>query len=281
MPICSPRELERRPLPQRGMRTNSIVILPPGFRPDGGHGTVAGVLAVEDEFRYREQFPVGMERSGCRCALLQGEGLSDAQPREGEFHGNTMDLGGTTRQITLGSSGSMTFGGVISNGALTLTRNADGANGWFALSGANTFAGDLTLDGVRVNASGDNAVLGVGGVILGGTTGYDTTLNINDALILANAATFADVVGVKSITNNLADATIQGLVTNSDNTGTIQIGSGDSRTFTLAGGLGGSGSTDWFFGGTGLPGTIVISSSSASTGTGDTTIDGAAVTLEG
>ena len=193
--------------------------------------------------------------------------------------GSTVDLGGATRTITLGNSGSMTFGGVISNGALTLTRNADGANGWFALSGANTFAGDLTLDGVRVNASVDSSTLGVGGVILGGTTGYDTTLNINAALTLANAITFADVAGLKSITNNRADATIQGLVTNSDNTGTIQIGSGNVRTLTLAGGLGGSGSTDWFFGGTGLPGTIVISSSSAYTGTGDTTIEGAAVTL--
>ena len=31
MPIYPPRELERRPVPQRGMRTNPIVILPPGF----------------------------------------------------------------------------------------------------------------------------------------------------------------------------------------------------------------------------------------------------------
>jgi len=36
----------------------------------------------------REQFPVSMERSGGRRALLRGEGLSDAQPREGEFHGS-------------------------------------------------------------------------------------------------------------------------------------------------------------------------------------------------
>ena len=28
-----------------------------------------------------------MERSGCRRSLLRGEGLPDAQPREGEFHG--------------------------------------------------------------------------------------------------------------------------------------------------------------------------------------------------
>ena len=36
----------------------------------------------------REQFAVGMERSGRRRALFRGEGLSNAQPREGEFHGS-------------------------------------------------------------------------------------------------------------------------------------------------------------------------------------------------
>ena len=35
----------------------------------------------------REQFAVGMERSDCRRALHRGEGLTDAQPCEGEFHG--------------------------------------------------------------------------------------------------------------------------------------------------------------------------------------------------
>ena len=193
--------------------------------------------------------------------------------------GSTVNLGGATRTITLGNSGSMTFGGVISNGALRLTRNADGASGQFTLSGTNSFAGGLTVDGVKVNASGNNTALGVGGVILGGTTQYSTTLSINAALTLANAITFADAAGLKSITNLSADATIQSVVTNSDNTGTIKIGSGTGRTFTLAGGLGGSGSTGWFFGGSGLPGTIAISSSSTYSGTGDTTIDGATVKL--
>ena len=32
MPIYPPRELERRPVPQRGMRTHSIVIVSPRFR---------------------------------------------------------------------------------------------------------------------------------------------------------------------------------------------------------------------------------------------------------
>jgi hypothetical protein len=44
-----------------------------------------------------KMFPVGMERSGRRRALLWGEGLSNAEPREGEFHGGhrgTESVGG-------------------------------------------------------------------------------------------------------------------------------------------------------------------------------------------
>jgi len=36
----------------------------------------------------REQFTVGMERSGCRLALRRGKGLSNAQPREGGRDGD-------------------------------------------------------------------------------------------------------------------------------------------------------------------------------------------------
>ena len=53
---------------------------------NGSHGTVGGVLGVEDELTGREQLPVSMERSGGCSSLLWGEGLTSAQPREGEFH---------------------------------------------------------------------------------------------------------------------------------------------------------------------------------------------------
>jgi hypothetical protein len=40
---------------------------------NGSHGTVGGVLRVEDQFAGRKQFPVGMERSGRCRALFRGE----------------------------------------------------------------------------------------------------------------------------------------------------------------------------------------------------------------
>ena len=78
------------------------------LRANGSHGTVGGVLGVEDEFAGREKFTVGMERSGGRRALLRGEGLPDAQPREGEFHGGhrgAESLGGVGRSLRGGIVG--------------------------------------------------------------------------------------------------------------------------------------------------------------------------------
>ena len=61
----------------------------------------------------REQFPVSVERLGRRRALLRGEGLPDAQPREGEFHG--------------GHRGAESVGG----GAFELGCWVDGGLGWW------------------------------------------------------------------------------------------------------------------------------------------------------
>ena len=197
--------------------------------------------------------------------------------------GNSVSLGSSRRTITLGNSGSMTFGGAIAgSGGLTLTRLSSGS-GWFALSGTNTFTGGLTLDGVRVNASASNTALGAGDVTIGGATGRDTILNVTSAVTLSNTIAFADVAGVKTLAGLGANSQISGEIINNDNTGTIRIGAGSSRTFTLSGGLAGSGSTDWYFGGssgaTPLVGTVVIGLGNSYSGGGNTTIADSTVRL--
>jgi autotransporter-associated beta strand protein len=195
--------------------------------------------------------------------------------------GSALSLGSATRKITLGNSGSMTFGGVISDGGLTLTRNADGAAGSFGLSGTNTFAGGLTIDGVTVNASNVNTALGAGSVTLGGASGFDSKLNIKAALTLANNITIADGAGAKTITNTGANATINGTITNNDNTGSLQIGSGAGRNLVLANGIGGTGTSDLLIGGTSagtaLSGQVTING--ASNYSGNTIINSARVNL--
>ena len=197
--------------------------------------------------------------------------------------GNTVNLGSVRRTFTLGNSGSMTFGGAIAgSGGLTLTRDANGG-GWFALSGSNTFTGGLTLDGVRVNASASNTALGAGDVFLGGVTGSNTTLNITSGVTLGNTVTFADGAGEKTLANLGSSGTLTGVVNNADSTGSTRIGAGTGRTFTLSGGLGGSGSTDWYFGGTSgtssLVGTVLIGAANSYSGAGNTTIANSTVRL--
>ncbi len=193
--------------------------------------------------------------------------------------GNAINLGGATRTITLGNSGSMSFASVISSGGLTLARNANGASGQFGLTGVNTFAGGLTLNGVTVNASSSSDALGVGNVTLTGTDA--TTLNIRSALTLTNNFTIADTDGSKTITNFGANASISGTITNSDSTGGLQIGAGSGRVFTLTNGITGAGTSTVVFGGTSagvaLSGGVVING--ASDYLGNTTIDSSKVTL--
>ena len=61
----------------------------------------------------RKQFPVGMERSGGCRALLWGEGLTDAQPREGEANGGhrgAEPLGGVGGSLRGGIGGGLGCG---------------------------------------------------------------------------------------------------------------------------------------------------------------------------
>jgi autotransporter-associated beta strand protein len=192
--------------------------------------------------------------------------------------GSTVNLGEATRTITLGSSGSMTFGGVISNGGLKLTRNANGAAGSFGLSGTNTFASGLTIDGVAVNATNHNAALGVGAVTLGGNSGFNTTLNLRSALTIANDITMADTAGTKTITNSGANAIISGTITNNDSTGGLQIGATTGRTLTI-GAIDGNGTTGVTFGGGSLVGTVLMTGTG--TYTGNTAIDGSILRIGG
>ena len=180
--------------------------------------------------------------------------------------GNGLNLDAGTRRITLGSSGSMTFGQVISNGGLTLARNAAGAAGSFGLSGNNTFADGLTIDDVAVNVFTQNNVLGVGSVTLQGASA--ATLNIRSSLTIGNNFTIADSAGTKTITNFTSNATITGKITNLDSTGGLTIGAANGRIFTIGDIEGFGGVT---FGGGTLPGIVVMTG--AGTYWGDTVID--------
>ena len=192
--------------------------------------------------------------------------------------GNGINLGGASRRITLGSSGSMTFGQIISNGNLTLTRligGRDTSAGQFALTAANTMS-SLTIDSVQVNVSGNNAALGAGDVTLKGASA--STLNIRSGLIVSNNFAIDNSAGTKTIANFGSNATISGTITNSDSTGGLTIGAGSGRTFQI-GAINGNGTTGVTFGNSTLNGIIFMTG----TGTyaGDTRIDSSTLRLNG
>ena len=195
--------------------------------------------------------------------------------------GSVVNLTGATRKITLGSSGSMTFGGPISNGTLVLTRNAEGG-GQITLSGSNTISA-LTLDGGRFNAQTSSLALGSGTVTIGGIGGYATTLNVRSTMTLANDFVIADSAQSKTIAALGVSGTINGTISNNDDSGGLQIGAGAGRTLALIGGINGSGTSNLTIGGTaeGVALSGMVEINAASTYSGVTTISSGTLALSG
>ena len=188
--------------------------------------------------------------------------------------GNTVNLTGGNRAITLNTSGVVSFGQAVSNGSLTLNRLASGSAGAFALSGSNSFSA-LTLDSVRLNVTNSNFALGSGTVTLRGANA--TTLNFSDGRIFANTFTIADSAGFKTIAT-IANSTISGTITNNDSTGGLVIGGTSTRTLTV-GSISGTGSRGVTFGSSALTGTVTLTGSSNYAG--DTRIDSSTLRITG
>ena len=189
---------------------------------------------------------------------------------------NGLNLNNGARTITLGSSGSMTFGQAITNGSLTLNRLSGASAGQFGLSSANTTMSALTLDSVKVNAFTSDAALGAGTVTLQGADA--TTLNIQGARTIGNAFTIADSDGTKTITGNNNSGKITGTITNNDDTGGLVIGSIGATNFTV-GVIDGDGTTGVTFGSSTLLGTVTMTG--ASSYAGDTRIDSSTLKMSG
>lgn len=182
----------------------------------------------------------------------------------------SMALGGAgDRTITIGSSGSQTFNGVISGiNLLKFTSAPGGSTGVISLSGNNTYSGGTLISDAQVQVSGNNSVLGTGAVELAGDAA--SQLKINSAVDLANNFTIANSTGVKTISNFGSDATLSGTILNDEtDAGQFIIGAGTGRIFTVSGNITGAGSLR--IGGADLDGVVVLSG--ANTYLGTTEID--------
>jgi autotransporter-associated beta strand protein len=132
-----------------------------------------------------------------------GSGTTPAVAASNITFTNNMALGGVTRTITIGGTGTYSLGGIISNGGLTINNTAAGT---ITLAGANTYSGGTIINGGMLQ-------LGATGVLADAGT-----ITLNGGTLRTGASTgFTETVGTLNLTNN----------------STIVLGSG-SHTLTFA-----------------------------------------------
>jgi autotransporter-associated beta strand protein len=157
---------------------------------------------------------------------------------------NNMSLGAGNRTFTVGNNAVHTFGGIISNtaGGMTFSRLA-GVTGSLNITNlANTFSGDVTITGGRVNFSGDGSLGNASNnVIIDG--GVFSTAS-SQSYTIASSRTLYLGDGANSAINTEGSAILtvsNGLVNKTGETGNlVKLGTG---TLSLTGANTYSGST--------------------------------------
>ena len=146
---------------------------------------------------------------------------------------NNMSLGSSLRTLTLGSSGTFTFGGIISNtgaNGITFAANGNGSAGTFLLTGANTYSGLTTVNGgtLRLNRTGGTTIPATNNItVTSGTLRVSSNQTLNN-LTVASGATLTVDGGVTLTINGTFDvnANISGNAGTIIVNGTLQINPG-------------------------------------------------------
>ena len=164
-------------------------------------GTIAANAARDLSGKYAGGIVVGGD-------FQLGSGISPAVGTSNLTFTNNMDLGGTTRIITIGGPATYSLGGIISNGGLTLNNSVSGT---VLLTGANTYTGATTLNGgiLKLNPSANltNATAYIlnGGVL--STAGITATRTITaSTLQLLNNTTIDFGTNAHTLTFAASDA---------------------------------------------------------------------------
>jgi autotransporter-associated beta strand protein len=178
---------------------------------------------------------------------------------------NNMSLGSSLRTLTLGGSGTIAFGGIISNtgsNGLTFTANSNGT-GRFDITGTNTFTGPVNINGngtgvaevrfttdASIGNSTNTITIDGGrfGIVSGGTVTIASTRNIAVGSTTGTSITAPGSTGALTYNGVIADKSgstgilskqgsgilsLGGVSTYTGNTainnGTIQLTTGDNR----------------------------------------------------
>ncbi|MES2695328.1 MAG: autotransporter-associated beta strand repeat-containing protein [Verrucomicrobiota bacterium] len=180
---------------------------------------------------------------GSSNVTISGSGLLKFSGGRNETMGNLTGTGGTIDNtnaaaitLTLNQAANTEFAGVIqdSNGAISLIKNSAGT---LTLSGANTYAGTLTINGgaIQVGNGGTTGQLGAGAVTING--GTNLTFNRSDSISVANtlSGTGTLVQAGAGTTTLIGTNGLTGTTTIS--AGTLQIGNGGTTGSLSTGAL--------------------------------------------
>ncbi len=156
----------------------------------------------------------------------------------------TVNLGASSKTITLGNAGTNTFNGIISGSSTAGLTLAATAAGTLAISGANTYPGATTINGGTLSCTGVNTLPSTTDVTLANTAGANLTLGSNSQTIksLAGGGTAGGNVSLTSSAvltiNGTTNSTYSGVLSGigalvKSGTGILTLANA-ANTFTLS-----------------------------------------------
>jgi hypothetical protein len=176
-----------------GVTLNDGMIAVGGVNAMGSGGTLTingGIIAGTTNRDLTGKYTGGITIGG---DFTLGSSTSPASGTATLIFTNNTSLGNsTTRTITLGGTGLITWNGIISGSSSNLVINSTVANAIISLGGANTYTGSTTIGTnatLRLGATNSLPVGGAGLVLNGGTLRTGATTGFSVGTVSTNAGT--------------------------------------------------------------------------------------------
>jgi autotransporter-associated beta strand protein len=188
-----------------GFTLNAGTVVMRGVNAMGGPGSISsnntltlngGILAASATRTLTNRYGGGIFINGNIQFGVSNSLLSISSDTANFTFNNSIDLGGGTRTITIGTGTRVTNTGIISNGGLILT-NLAGATGRLGLFGASTYGGGTTALSGALLLIGTNSTV-AGGAISDGPVGTGTLTLGTGALV------WTDSTNARTLQNNLS-----------------------------------------------------------------------------
>lgn len=209
-----------------------------------------GILCSNATMNLSTKYPGGISISG---NLQFGEVTLPALSSANLTFDNNISLGAFNRTLTLGNTGTTTFGGIISNtaaGGIGFTANSNGSGLFDITNTSNSFTGPVTINGGQIRFAADGSFGNAINIISvdGGQLRTDATFTIthpmqlgsspNTAIhVFANSLTISSVIADKTSNGSFTKSGAGTLILTAANScsGTTYLSGGTLQLFRVAG----------------------------------------------